>query len=174
MTEREETNKAAENAEIGAKDETRAQSAPDFIFQRVIAKIIDLIICGALFQLLAVQGGIVGLFYLLFSDGIVGGASVGKRLSGMKTVRPGGQNADFLRSAERNFLLVLAVTPAPFVWMPPFGGVFFALAVVGFGVVLLEFLFALFSPGGRRIGDYIAGTTVVAADSKGSKDERSE
>jgi len=167
MTEREETNNLAGSDESGAQDEKRAQSAPDFLFQRVIAKIIDLIICGALFQLLAVQGGAVGLFYLLFSDGAAGGASVGKRLAGLKTVRADGKDADFLRSAGRNFLFALAVAPAPFVWMPQFGGIFFALAVVGFGFVLLEFLFALFSPGGRRIGDYIAGTTVVAANSDG-------
>lgn len=107
---------------------------------------------------------IVPLVYDLFADSR--GASVGKRLLGLRTVivspdaRKHGQPCTLGRSLLRNGTYTLA----RLCYLVP------VLLPFGLAYDLGECLLAAFSPAGRRLGDLIAGTQVIAAESTGRRE----
>ncbi len=132
------------------------------LLDRFLAKLIDFIIAGFLFELTPVTGPVAAVTYILICDGFSGGQSVGKRLAGLTTislVRDGGV-CDFLESIKRN-----AIFAAPFVlclfvgWIPYVGKLLVAVAALV--VVLLEAYTIYEDDHGLRIGDRLAATMVV-------------
>ncbi len=133
--------------------------------ERAVAKLIDFLIAGFLFELAPVTGPIAGVAYILICDGFSGGQSAGKRLAGLATISllRDGSGCDFLESIKRNFLF--AVPFALFVvvgWIPYVGGLLVVLA--GSVVVLLELYTLYEDERGLRIGDRLAVTMVVKKD----------
>jgi uncharacterized RDD family membrane protein YckC len=82
---------------------------------------------------------VVIVVYFIFTEGIWG-ATIGKRLTGLRVVLIGGGNPGLSRAAVRNFLRVVDALPA--------------LNILG---IILIFS----SPEKARFGDRIAGTRVV-------------
>jgi uncharacterized RDD family membrane protein YckC len=123
--------------------------------------VLDLLLPGALGK---ASGALAAAAYILFSDGLTGvrfmhRRSLGKHLMGLRPTR---LDDDAVMtptaSARRNGPLVVGY----FGGLPVVGGLF---SLVGSALVLYEIYRIYTDPQGRRWGDTLAGTRVVAAAS---------
>lgn len=134
------------------------------LLERFIAKFIDALIVGALFAFPSFVGVLAGATYILISDGLFNGSSVGKRIIGLKVVTrdDGIEPCDFRRSIVRNAEFGILILLYIIIGWIPYAGKFIvgvaalAVAVVETGVIITD------EASGARIGDRIADTTVVA------------
>jgi len=131
--------------------------------ERFIAKFIDFLVMGALFMFPGVVGPLAGLTYILISDGLKGGQSVGKRIIGLRAVSietsgPCDLRKSILRNSPFAALIVFFYLVG---WIPYLGTVLGAAALLAvFGVeIALIFTDDL----GARLGDRVARTLVVPA-----------
>lgn len=124
------------------------------ILYRVIARAIDFIIIGILFELIPKIGYFAGLIYLLIGDGLFEGRSIGKRLIKLKTVfvKTGGP-CSFRESIIRNSTFAVGYL----LMSIPLIGFIFPLVVIVFEVLLI-----IGSEKGMRLGDELANTQVIA------------
>ena len=126
-------------------------------FHRGIAKAIDLLLCSALGKVLFPVGVFAALLYILISDGLKGGGSIGKQIIGLtcvdiKTGTPCTFRQSFLRNAPFGIIFILYL-------IPMLGLVLAVLAALV--VILFEGYFVVSDKQGLRVGDHIAGTIVV-------------
>lgn len=132
--------------------------------ERFLAKFIDLLVMGALFMIPGPVGPLAGTTYILISDGLEGGQSLGKRLIRLKSVSldPPGP-CDFRKSMLRNSPFALLVVFCFIVgWIPYVGTLLSLLAVAA--VFGMEITLIFTDSMGSRFGDRVAGTLVIAAD----------
>ena len=134
-----------------------ARREPPELFDRLAAKAID----GALWLLVALvvppAGTVLGVLFWLFSDGITGGASPGKRIVGLMVLNKDSRRpASLKESTLRN---VPFAVPALLLLLP-FGPVF--CTAIGVPILALETWFIISDPEGARIGDVFGDTRVVA------------
>ncbi len=133
---------------------------------RVFAKLLDFILIAAMGEIVPKAGFYAGLSYLLISDGLFDGRSIGKKLMGLKVVsitanEPCSMKESIMRNAPLGAGLLLYKLP----WI---GWVFIVL------VSALEFLMLLGSKDGMRLGDEIAKTIVIAAEERKTAKETTE
>lgn len=120
---------------------------------RVFAKILDFIIIAVIAEVVPRTGFYAGLFYILISDGLFNGRSLGKYLMGIRTVSlKNGQPCSIRDSVIRN---------SPFgvgfiLYKIPLIGWIFLVIIVAF-----EFIVLLGSKDGMRLGDEFANTMVT-------------
>lgn len=120
---------------------------------RTAAKIIDFILIAAVMEIIPRAGFFAGLMYLLLGDGLFDGRSIGKKLLKLKVVEAGNASpCTFKDSILRNSTLGLGFILGA---IPLIGWVFILVAAA------VEFILTLGSSDGMRLGDEIAGTTVV-------------
>jgi len=120
---------------------------------RTAAKILDLILIAAVIEVIPRAGFFAGLAYLLLGDGLFDGRSLGKKLIRLKVVSADAlQPCTFRESLLRNSTLGLGY----FLWLIPWIG-WIALPVIA----AVEFVLILGNKESRRLGDEIAGTTVI-------------
>ena len=119
---------------------------------RTVSKSIDFIFIFAAAEALPQAGWLAGLGYLLISDGLFEGRSIGKRLTGLSVATASGAPCSIKDSMLRNSTLAVGLL----LWKVPYLGWLFFLAVVAF-----EFIVLLGSKEGMRLGDEIARTSVV-------------
>jgi hypothetical protein len=120
---------------------------------RSVAKTIDLILVAAAIEIVPKAGFFAGLAYLLISDGLFNGKSIGKQLTGLKVISVASGKACSVReSMLRNLVLCIGVA----LWRIPLIGWGITLLIVG-----VEFVLLLGSKEGMRLGDEIARTTVI-------------
>ncbi len=120
---------------------------------RTAAKILDLILIAAVIEIVPRAGFFAGLAYLLLGDGLFDGRSLGKKLIRLKVVSKDTlQACTFRESVLRNSLLGLGYL----LWLVPWIGWIILPAIAA-----VEFIMILGSKEGRRLGDEIAGTTVI-------------
>lgn len=120
---------------------------------RVIAKSVDLIVIAIAIKSIPHVGHLASIVYLLISDGLFDGRSLGKKIIKLKVVSFSSGNAgNFRDSMLRNSTLVLALL----LYKIPLLGWFFVLLVLS-----LELLLMLGNEEGMRLGDDLAGTKVV-------------
>lgn len=136
------------------------QEKPE-LFNRYLAKFIDLLIVLALSRLHTWFGFIaplMGLTYILISDGLSHGASFGKLLIGLQVVveKNGRSPCTFKHSTLRNIPIGIVV----FFLIIPFWGwvLFFTLGLLIIGVESYQIYQ---DPSGFRLGDLLAETRVV-------------
>jgi uncharacterized RDD family membrane protein YckC len=140
-------------------DEVKSAS----LLLRVFAKILDFILIAAIAEVIPKAGFYAGLSYLLISDGLFEGRSIGKFLIGLRVISmahdgPCSMRESILRNAPLGAGLL-------FFKLPWIGWIFLA------GVSAVEFLILLGSKNGRRLGDELAKTTVIElVKSKGSQE----
>ncbi|GAB4415975.1 MAG: RDD family protein [Thermodesulfovibrionales bacterium] len=120
---------------------------------RVFAKLLDFILIAAMAEIVPKAGFYAGLSYLLISDGLFDGRSIGKKLMGLKVVstatnEPCTMKESILRNAPLGAGLLLYKLP----WI---GWIFIVF------VSVLEFLILLGSKERMRLGDEIAKTVVI-------------
>lgn len=131
---------------------------------RVFAKVLDFIIIAAMAEVVPKAGFYAGLSYLLISDGLFDGRSIGKRLMNLRAVssetgEPCSMKGSILRNAPLAAGLLLYK-------LPLIGWIFIVL------VSALEFLVMLGSRDGMRLGDELARTVVIEATNKAINKER--
>lgn len=123
------------------------------VFFRVIAKSIDLMIFAFLWNILSNPGLLLGILYLLISDGVFKGKSIGKKLMRIKVINyETGKPGDFRDSVLRNILLATSL----FLLKLPIIGWLLVLSVY-----VLEFLIIIGDNESKRLGDYLAKTAVI-------------
>lgn len=129
--------------------------------ERFIAKFIDFLVMGALFLIPGAVGPLAGTTYILISDGLGGGQSLGKRIAGLKVVTlEEGRPCDFKKSIIRNSPFAVFVLFSFLVgWIPYLGALLKAAAFLAiFGI---EIALVFTDENGARFGDRIAETLVV-------------
>jgi len=133
-----------------------AKSGKTQFINRCLAKFIDFLIAGALSQLVRFWGPLAGLTYILISDGLPGGKSLGKRLIGLRVVEnEKNLPCDYIKSILRNLPIGLVFL---FAIIPFIGWLLFI--TVGLLIIVFECYLMFTEEGGARIGDILADTTV--------------
>jgi len=129
------------------------QAKSSNIFFRGIAKLVDLIVIVVLWKFFHDGGLFIGIFYLLISDGLFNGCSIGKKFLRLRVINIDRQsNADFRDSIIRNLPLAFSM----FFLLIPIVGWLICIAVFAF-----EFILILGDPEAKRLGDYLAKTSVI-------------
>jgi len=113
-------------------------------------------------------GGLLGGVYLVVRDGVEVGPlrfrSVGKYVMGLDLVRLDGRPVTLETSVQRNWMLGLSSVAGAFIVVPIVGGALASLvSLAGLGLVLYEVYNVFADPDGRRWGDRLGNTKVVAA-----------
>ncbi len=128
---------------------------------RLIAKGIDLFVVACFSIWFYPLGAVLGVIYMSVSDGLASGQSVGKKFMGfaVKSLEDGSP-CSFRQSLVRNLPFTLPILIA--IVMPIIGWILGAIL----GVVLIGFeLYFLYNlDSGRRLGDVMADTSVMAND----------
>ncbi len=120
---------------------------------RIIAKSLDFIVIAIAVNTIPQIGYIVGLIYLLISDGLFDGRSLGKKVIRLKVVSVSTEGAGTFRdSILRNTTLAIAIL---LLKIPLIGWILSLL------IFALELLLMLGNKEGKRLGDDIANTKVV-------------
>jgi len=133
--------------------------------ERFLAKFIDFLIMFAFFIFPSFVGPLAGATYILISDGLAGGASLGKRVIGLRVVRAQDHSfaCDFKTSIMRNLEFGALIAFYYIVGWIPYLGKFLAF-VACVAVVGAEMLLIYTDELGERFGDRFAGTLVVPSD----------
>jgi uncharacterized RDD family membrane protein YckC len=124
--------------------------------KRIIARLVDLLVAWALTLVLPPVGVMAGILYLAVADGLQKGQSLGKMVFGLEVMSADGLPCDLKSSIYRNipFWLLLLFAVVPFIgWI--------LLVVAGIPILLVELWLVLVDDKGERLGDRIAGTTVL-------------
>lgn len=135
------------------------------LLERFIAKAIDMLITGALFAFPGAVGVLAGALYILISDGLGSGQSIGKRLVGLKAVSiarnagPCGFKESIIRNSPFGALILLYIIIG---WIPYLGPLIVAIAAAA--VAVFECALIYTDERGLRFGDRIAGTQVVEGE----------
>ena len=142
------------NQEIGAalKDYAKAD-----LVNRFLAKFIDFLLIGALSQILKPVGPLAGLTYILISDGLFQGRSLGKRIIGLRVItKKEEKECTFRDSIIRNLTPAVVVL---FSILPLIG--WFLFFTVGIVILIFESYLIFTDEAGIRIGDILADTQVI-------------
>ncbi|MBF0557776.1 MAG: RDD family protein [Nitrospirae bacterium] len=120
---------------------------------RVIAKLLDFIIIATAIKAVPQVGYFAGLVYLLISDGLFDGRSLGKKVMRLRVIsQEAGTPGTFRDSIVRNITFAFSLI----LYKIPLLGWFFVLLAL-----VLEFLLMLGNDEGMRLGDDLANTRVV-------------
>lgn len=136
---------------------------------RLLAKSIDFVIILILIEVFKTPGFFAGLLYLLISDGLFQGRSIGKLLTNLRVIKiekeRGNQGSDL--SPQRSDKPQYAGTRESVIRNSP---LFFAILIskipflgwlLGAAVVTFELIMLIGSPSSKRLGDELAGTEVI-------------
>ena len=130
--------------------------------RRAGALFVDLLVVAVLFAVLGLLGPVLAAAYVAFRDGLEArpfrGRSLGKAALGLTVATQSGTRCDARCSLARNWVLAV---PCALAVIPVLGWI--ACPVLGFLVLVAEGAFVLVNPVGKRFGDELAGTQVVAS-----------
>jgi uncharacterized RDD family membrane protein YckC len=133
---------------------------------RSVSKGLDIIVFLAAAEALTRAGWLAGIAYILISDGLFDGRSIGKKLTGLRVaMAANGSRATVRESILRNSPIAAALL----LWKIPFIG-WLGLAIV----LAVEFVILLGNPDGLRLGDELAKTTVLETARAGSSDTQQQ
>lgn len=128
---------------------------------RLIAKAIDLFIAAILILPFYPLGVFLAIAYMIFSDSIQNGQSIGKKFIGFSVVSvKDGKPCTLKQSAIRNLPIIVPI----FFMIIPFWGWFISV-IIGLPLIMLEVYLLLSLDSGYRMGDVMADTTVVVGNS---------
>ena len=124
------------------------------LLNRAVSRGMDIVIALAVAEVLPRAGWVAAVLYILVADGISNGASLGKKLLGLRVLNARGEPCGLKDSIMRNLMFGLGIL----FWTvlhPVLGWPLLAAAI---GV---EFMVLMGSDEGKRLGDELAGTRVV-------------
>lgn len=120
---------------------------------RSVAKAIDFILIAAVAELVPKAGFFAGLLYLLISDGLFEGKSIGKKLVRLKVVSLKDNSPCSIReSILRNLIFAVGLS----LWQIPLVGWVFLALIIAFELVVI-----IGSKDSMRLGDEVAKTVVI-------------
>lgn len=120
---------------------------------RSVAKAIDFILIAAVAELVPKAGFFAGLLYLLISDGLFEGKSIGKKLVRLKVVSLKDNSPCSIReSILRNLIFAVGLA----LWQIPLAGWVFLALIIAFELVVI-----IGSKDSMRLGDEVAKTVVI-------------
>lgn len=128
------------------------ENAKANLLLRVIAKTLDILIIAVASELIPRVGYMGGVVYLLISDGLFDGRSLGKKIIRLKVISLSESSSSFKDSIIRNTSIALALL----LYKIPIIG-----WVISLAILILEFLLMLGNKEGRRLGDILANTKVI-------------
>jgi uncharacterized RDD family membrane protein YckC len=126
------------------------------VLKRILARLVDGLVAWAFALVLPPIGILVGLLYFAVADGVQKGQSLGKMVFGLEVVTSYGSPCDLKASIYRNIPFELALL---FAAIPLLGWIL--LIIAGIPILLIELWLVIADHNGSRLGDRIAGTTVV-------------
>ncbi len=138
------------------------------IFNRILAKLIDLLFVFLFAILFYPVGPICGFLYSVFGDGItfgsIAGASLGKRIMGLRVIhvlekRPAHWKDSLLRNAPVGVATFFAIIP---IWGWLIAG------LLGLPLMMIEVYLILTVETGHRLGDVMADTEVIEVHKESS------
>ena len=136
------------------------EGSPDMkkasVFKRILARLVDGLVAWAFALVLPPLGILVGLLYLAVADGVQKGQSLGKMVFGLEVVTSDGSPCDLKASIYRNIPFELALL---FAAVPLLGWIL--LIIAGIPILLIELWLVIADHNVSRLGDRIAGTTVI-------------
>lgn len=120
---------------------------------RSVAKAIDFILVAAVAELVPKAGFFAGLLYILISDGLFEGKSIGKKLTKLRVVSLKDNSPCSVReSILRNLIFAAGLG----LWQIPIAGWLFLALIIAFELVVM-----IGSRENMRLGDEIAKTIVI-------------
>ena len=127
-----------------------------YLFDRFLAKFVDYLLALSLEHAGFLLGSswlawLAATAYILVADGLPGGKSLGKRLTGMKVLGRSGHPCTYFESTVRNLPLGAAYILSLIPWVG---------WILGLAVVAIESMILVGMPSDRRFGDDLAGTLV--------------
>lgn len=125
------------------------------LLKRFGAGLIDGIISGLL-GMVPLVGWLAAIAYSLAKDGLFEGASLGKKLLNLKVKTLEGEQGDYLVSSKRNLIFAI---PSLFMIIPLLGMVIATPVALVIGII--EAIFIITDPLGRRLGDKFANSVVI-------------
>ena len=137
--------------------------------KRAVAAIIDGVIAGVI-GFIPIIGGLVGTAYMVLRDGLefefMDQRSLGKKLMKLRPVRLDGETVDIETSIKRNWMFGFGPLITAFAWIPILGWfILVPLAALAALIVgIMEIVFVLKDPEGRRWGDSLANTKVIEVE----------
>ncbi|MEK6790261.1 MAG: RDD family protein [Deltaproteobacteria bacterium] len=160
------------NAQSGAKESalTATTAARADVVERFMAKFIDVLIVLAFMAFPTIAGYLAGAAYILISDGLMSGRSIGKRIIGLRVVRQADNSvacdlrSSIIRNAEFACIIALYIVLG---WIPYLGKAVVFLFAVALATVEMLLIYTD-EQAGMRFGDRVADTAVVSE--KGLKD----
>ena len=126
------------------------------VLKRILARLVDGLVAWAFALVLPPLGILVGLLYFAVADGVQKGQSLGKMVFGLEVVKADGSPCDLKASIYRNIPFELALL---FAAIPLLGWIL--LIIAGIPILLIELWLVIADHNGSRLGDRIAGTTVI-------------
>jgi len=135
--------------------------------KRFIAAIIDAVI-AIVIGFIPIVGGFVAAAYWLLRDGLdvdfMDHRSLGKKLMKLRPVTLDGRQLDMMESAKRNWMFALGGVAQMLAFTIVGLIIAIPLAMVAFGLGLVEMILVLVDSEGRRMGDKMAKTMVIEVD----------
>lgn len=134
------------------------------LLDRLLAKFIDFLFVGAFFAFPTFIGPLAAITYILISDGLKGGQSIGKRIIGLRVISTGGAPlpCDFKQSIMRNGVFGALILLYILIGWIPYAGKL--IAFLAWAVVIgVEIILIYSDESGARFGDRFANTLVVSA-----------
>jgi hypothetical protein len=120
---------------------------------RSVAKAIDFILVAAVAELVPRAGFFAGLLYILISDGLFEGKSIGKKLVRLRVVSLKDNGPCSIReSILRNLIFAAGLA----LWQIPLAGWVFLALIIAFELVVM-----IGSKDSMRLGDEVAKTVVI-------------
>ncbi|MGW8179353.1 MAG: RDD family protein, partial [bacterium] len=120
---------------------------------RVVARVLDILILAAAWELLPKAGFAAGIVYILIGDGLLEGRSIGKKIIGLQVISLTTKTPCSIReSIFRNLPLAIGFIALKV----PYVGWIVALAIC-----VIEFLLIVAGSDGMRAGDMLANNAVV-------------
>ena len=138
---------------------------------RCVAKAVDFILVAAAMEVLPTSGWLGGILYMLISDGLMDGRSLGKRFVGLRVLTKDGAPCSIKSSIVRNSTIAAGLL----LFRIPFLGWICLLIILA-----VEFLLMFGSEDHSRSGDEFAGTYVIeekkitAAENAAEEGEKKE
>lgn len=126
------------------------------VVKRILARVVDVLVAWAFTLVLPPAGILAGLVYLALADALPKGQSLGKMVFGLEVITQDVNPCDLKASAYRNIPFVLVLL---FAAIPLLGWILLILA--GIPILLIELWLVVADHNGSRLGDRIAGTTVI-------------
>jgi uncharacterized RDD family membrane protein YckC len=125
------------------------------LLPRVVAKVIDLVLASIAYEILHKTGLYAGIIYLLISDSLFDGKSIGKLVLKLRVVRENGKECTVKESMIRN----IPIAAGFLLWKIPLIGWILFLAIL-----ILEFVILFGNDKGMRFGDEMARTYVIETE----------